>query len=127
MSDQSCDSIYSAYGGRSLGYATFIGTFNGLAGLIGAGSFWSPTDDSALVAETSKAADLSAAWTNILNDKKQCVIDTQRQFAQKQIDLYQVITQFNEEVMNEKISSNTLLIQILFGITLLVIIYLMIL
>ena len=112
---------------RSVTSATFSGIANGASGLLGMSGFWSPTDSSGLDEVTAQLNTLKDKWNNIIGQEQNQLTDSQTQFAQEQQQFLIATQAFRDEIMDDKIETNTLLIQIITGILLIVIIYLIIL
>ena len=123
----SCDCVYNYYGGRSPATAASIGVMNGFLGLFGAGGFWQATDDSSVTQATSDLNNLQAAWKKRATSENAIIEKLVQNFDDEVSQLSSIATKFNEEVLSEDIQKNTLLIQILAGLTLIIIIYLIIL
>lgn len=122
----SCDAL-NTYNSRDVSTAAVSAFFSGIAGLIGAGGFWTPTDSDALTAETNDMSTLQDQWQKILDRDKAKLTTAQTQFANDQIELMKTSQDFRDELFDERITKNTLFIQILFGIITVIIIYLMVL
>ena len=123
----SCDDVYSAYGGRNVASSTISGVMSGIGGMIGFGGFWDPVSDTALENVVSDFNRIKADWDATLQTDENKLVNSQREFADRQQQLIETTQNFKDEIMDEKITKNTLFIQILFGIVLIIIIYLMVL
>lgn len=121
MSDK-CPSKYQG----SVGSAAFAGAVQGLAGLIGLGSFWEPVDQSGLQQAQKDMDDLKSSYDTQLDNIQAELQQDEQEFMQDQSQYMQLIQSFNDELLNEKIASNQLLTQIIAIIVIIIIIYLVI-
>jgi hypothetical protein len=112
---------------QSAGMAALSGFGNGLAGIVGASGFWNPVDSTDFKETTQNFSDLQDKWNNLENNWKNKVNQEQSIFLDEQLQLLQTVEDFNKTLEDEKITENTLFIQIIMGILLIIIIYLIVL
>lgn len=118
-----CDGVTKAPG-----IASFEGVLNGLGGLVGLSGFWNPVDDTGLTNVSNEYAKQQSAITNKLNNMKEGAIKkVEQEYWQDEIDAIVASNKFHQELEDDKIQKNTLLIQIIIGILLIIIIYLVVL
>lgn len=122
-----CDKAYSEYGGKSVTSASIEGAFSGIAGLVGAGGFWNPVDDDSIKAATNDFDNVQQEWSGIASEEQGAILESQKLFAQRQTELQQEIAKYTTELLQDEIQTNTLFIQILFGIIIIILIYLIVL
>ena len=112
---------------RSVSSAAVSGVFQALAGLVGAGGFWQPTDSSELKDLTADFDSLKELWTKKIDSDVNILTQAQHKFANEQTQLMISTQNFKNEVLDDKINTNTLLIQITMVIVFIIIIYLIVL
>ena len=127
LNSNACNCVYNFYGGRAPANAALIGVFSGIAGLAGLGGFWHATSSDSLTQATKDFSSVKAAWTERYKTEESNVKKILDSLNNEVLELEAVINKYNEEVIKEDIVKNTLLIQILAGVTLIIIIYLIIL
>lgn len=108
----------------NLGTATAGGIFNGIAGLIGLGGFWDPVKQSNLSSATNDLTNQQTKVQNIITEDKKAIKKLEDDFIKDQFKQIQAIEKFHQELEDDKIQIDTLLIQIICGILLIIIIYL---
>lgn len=118
----SCDSIT-----KTPGVAAFEGFSNGVGGLIGLGGFWNPVDDTGLTSVSNQYADQQKKINDKLTNMKDAIRNVEKEYWQGEIDAIVASNKFHQELEDDKIQKNTLLIQIIIGILLIIIIYLVVL
>ena len=118
---------YSQYGGQSVSAAGLKGAAQGLSGLVGLGGAWKPVSENALNNITSDFDTLKAKlqkWEQVYEGK---LTQAQENFQQTQLQFMQDIQDFQDEMLDEKITKNSLVIAIIFSALIVIIIYLAIL
>ena len=108
----------------NLGAATTGGVFNGIAGLIGLGGFWDPIKQSNLTSATNDLVNQQTKVKSLIGKEKQAIQKLEDDYIKDQLKQIQAIEKFHKELEDDKIQINTLLIQIVCGILLIIIIYL---
>lgn len=117
---------YKQYKGRSASAAAGLGVLQGFAGMMGAGGFWNPVDSNALSDIESGFSELKAKWQTVINSYDNKLTKAQQEFHSRQLNLITEMEAFNDEILNEKIATNSLYIAILFAALIIVIIYLIV-
>jgi len=107
--------------------AGFSGAMQGIAGLVGAGGFWQPTDSSELQNLMGDFQTLQDKWGKKIQNDQNILTQSQQKFAYEQQQLLISKKDFKNEILDDKININTLLIQITMSIVFIIIIYLIIL
>jgi hypothetical protein len=125
MSD--CSKLYKEYGGRSASFATSIGVLDGIAGLVGAGGFWDATSSGAIDNIANDYKNLQQNWNEWMTKEQNNLTEYQKRLGQEQTQFMQTVQDFTDEILDEKITKNTLFIQILFSIIIIILIYLIVL
>ena len=120
----SCDEVKQS---RSVTSAAISGVFSGLGGLVGGGGFWQPTDSSELDTLTTEFNTLQKTWQKQIDSDESVLTQAQQKFAYEQNQLMLSTQNFKDEVLDDKINTNTLLIQIIMVIVFIIIIYLIVL
>jgi hypothetical protein len=126
MSDD-CAKTYQEYGGQSVSSAGILGALQGISGLVGLSGFWNPVSNNAISNITSDFDNIKAklsAWQSYYANQ---ITADQQEFANEQLQLLQSIEDFHDELLDEKITKNSLMIAIIFGLLIIVIIYLIVL
>ena len=123
MSNDCNKSPYNA----SISAAGWAGAAQGLAGMVGLGSFWEPVDQTKLQKAQKDMDDLKSSFDTQLDSVISLLQTDEQKFMQAQSDYMQVIQEFHDELLNEKIADNQLLIQIIGILLIIIIIYLVIL
>ena len=108
----------------NLGAATAGGVFNGIAGLIGLGGFWDPIKQSNLTSATNDLVNQQTKVKSLIGKEKQAIQKLEDDYIKDQLKQIEAIEKFHKELEDDKIQINTLLIQIVCGILLIIIIYL---
>jgi hypothetical protein len=108
----------------NLGMATAGGVFNGIAGLIGLGGFWDPIKQSNLTSATNDLTNQQTKVRNVITQDQQAIKKLENNYIQDQFKQIEAIEKFHQELEDDKIQIDTLLIQIICGILLIIIIYL---
>lgn len=121
----SCSNLPSEYGNRSATTAGMLGFANGVAGMVGASSFWTPYDDSGLDKLTADFTALQNQMTEKQSDEQQQLTELSQQFLQEQLETIQLMQQFNDEMMDESLNQNWLYTTVTFILCLIIIIYLL--
>ena len=112
---------------KTPGIASFEGVLNGLGGLVGLSGFWNPADDTGLTNVGNEYTKQQSAITSKLNNMKSAIKKVEQEYWQNEIDAIVASNKFHQELEDDKIQKNTLLIQIIIGILLIIIIYLVVL
>lgn len=112
---------------KTPGIASFEGVLNGLGGLVGLSGFWNPADDTGLTNVSNEYTKQQSAITSKLNNMKSAIKKVEQEYWQNEIDAIVASNKFHQELEDDKIQKNTLLIQIIIGILLIIIIYLVVL
>ena len=107
--------------------AAIGGLANGITGLIGLGSFWDPVDDSGLTNVSNDLTSTSEKFQAKLKEDKDTLTKIEKQFWNSQLQYITASNKFHQELENDSIQQNKLLIQIIIGILLIIIIYLVVL
>jgi len=125
-SQSDCEGTWNQCGGSNdnLGMATAGGVFNGIAGLIGAGGFWDPIKQSNLSSATNDLLNQKTKVKNIVDTETDAIKKLEDDFIKDQFKQIEAIEKFHQELEDDKIQIDTLLIQIICGILLIIIIYL---
>ena len=125
-SQSDCEGTWNQCDGSNdnLGMATAGGVFNGIAGLLGMGGFWDPIKQSNLTSATNDLTNQQTKVRNVITQDQQAIKKLEDDYIQDQFKQIQAIEKFHQELEDDKIQINTLLIQIICGILLIIIIYL---
>ena len=108
----------------NIGAATTGGVFNGIAGLVGLGGFWDPIKQNNLTSATNDLVNQKTKVKNIIDQEQQAIKKLEDDYIKDQMKQITAIEKFHQELEDDKIQINTLLIQIISGILLIIIIYL---
>ena len=105
------------------------GVGNALLGMIYPDAFGDPLKQPKkdLKQMTSDVTDTENVWKGRIDEWKEKIKDEQNEYYQDQLDFIQTTAKLNKEIEDDKISENTLLIQIVIGILIIIIIYLIVL
>lgn len=105
------------------------GVANGLFGMVYPDAFGDPLTQSKkdLKQMTNDVNDTENVWKGKIDEWKDKIKDEQNEYYQDQLDFIQRTAKLNKEIEDDKISENTLLIQIIIGILIIIIIYLIVL
>jgi hypothetical protein len=130
MSDQdianqwNCGSSSAVSGNQAL--YTWSGILNGAFGMIYPNAFgWMLDDDKKQLKTLQQDLDdTQNVWKTKLANAQGKDKDAQAEFYQDQIDFIQTTQDFNKQILEEEIGTDTLLIQIIMGILIIIIIYL---
>jgi len=125
-SQSDCEGTWNQCGGSNdnLGMATAGGIFNGIAGLIGMGGFWDPIKQSNLTSATNDLTNQQTKVRDVITQDQKAIKKLEDDYIKDQFKQIQAIEKFHQELEDDKIQINTLLIQIICGILLIIIIYL---
>lgn len=121
-----CNTEYNKLGGKNPISAGFEGFGQGLSGMIGLGGFWKPVDDTALSNMNTLLQNEEKRWDDIINAKEGTYSNLMTQIARDQQNVINTTVTLHEEIMDEKIATNTLMIQIIWAVLFVIIIYLLI-
>ena len=105
---------------------TWSGILNGAAGMIYPNAFgWMLDEDKKQLKTLQQDLDdTQNIWKTRLANAQGKEKDAQAEFYQDQIDFIQTTQDFNKQILEEEIGTDTLLIQIIMGILIIIIIYL---
>lgn len=98
----------------------------GLSSFVGLSSLWNPTDDSEYRQALKNFQDSKTAWEGIISSDQATISTSIQEFTQDQMSLMTATSNLYDEIMSDNISNNSLLITILFGIVILIILFLLI-
>lgn len=111
----------------NLGVATAGGVFNGIAGLLGLGGFWDPIKQNNLTSATNDLVNQRTKVQNVITQDQKAIKKLEDDYIKDQFKQIEAIEKFHQELEDDKIQIDTLLIQIICGILLIIIIYLILL
>ena len=109
---------------QSPGIALLNGVANGLGGLIGVSGFWNPVDDSGLTDASNDFSNQKSKIQAKLDNMQSNIKKVEQEYWNAQMDYITASNKFHQELEDDKIQENTLLIQIIIAILLIIIIYL---
>lgn len=122
-----CDPQGNVSKNNSLSVAQGVG--NALLGMVYPDALGDPLKQSKndLKQMTNDVNDTENVWKGRIAEWQEKIKDEQNEYYQDQLDFIQTTAKLNKEIEDDKISENTLLIQIIIGILIIIIIYLIVL
>jgi len=105
------------------------GVGNAILGMVYPDALGDPLEQSKkdLKQMTNDVNDTKNVWKGRIAEWQEKIKDEQNEYYQDQLDFIQTTAKLNKEIEDDKISENTLLIQIIIGILIIIIIYLIVL
>ena len=121
-----CDSSNNKYS-KSTSAAAAQGVFQGMAGLFGLSGFWTPVNNDGLTQAKTDMDNLKTTYDALVQNDEDILNKKQQEFAKDQSEYIQLVQAFHDEIIQEQIQSNSLYIQIIGIIVIIIIIYLIVL
>jgi len=114
---------------KNNGWEIARGAANGILGMVYPDALGDPLEQSKkdLKQMTNDVNDTENVWKGRIAEWQEKIKDEQNEYYQDQLDFIQRTAKLNKEIEDDKISENTLLIQIIIGILIIIIIYLIVL
>ena len=122
-----CDKDNSSKYHKSTTVAGVEGFFQGLGGLFGLSGFWTPVNNDGLTQAKTDMDNLKTTYDALVQNDEDILNKKQKEFAKDQSDYIQLVQAFHDEIIQEQIQSNSLYIQIIGIIVIIIIIYLIVL